>query len=481
MTSTPLSRYRPLAVYPVLAIVVYAMSEVSYRGVPLWAGFRPLLIAIPIMIALQLVLGRLVGWQRGSFVAAMLGMFLAGAFVAGFALLAIAVVRTAMKLRWPQAVPSWTSVTRGLNVVGAAILAMTLFMAWNTETFVPAAPDSPRGAATPGAPNMYVFVLDAYPRTDTLADWGYDNEPFIAQLEDMGFAVSRESHSNYMKSWLSLATMADLRHVDSSETEGELPSDSVQHRRLSRLFNDGQGWDVLRQHGYEIVATEPAFPDLELYEADRTVGRWPINAFEAGLLRESPVSRIEGVSDWVSDAFRDRFAGQIEATSGISSAAPMFVWTHVLSPHAPAIFDREGSAVEHPCYPVGCTFFQQTAADMGLSASSLEQRLVGQVQYVNRLVADTVRQITTADPAAVVVVLADHGARHEEPNDEYFHTFFAARTPGHPHLFPPDVGMVTTLAVLLNAYLDAGVPVPSGEEQFMSGETLLELEAWPEP
>ncbi len=462
-----------------IAIVAHVLSQLSNYGVPFFAAFRPLLIAVPAMLLLQIVLSRLLGRQRGSFVAAIVGTFLGGAIFSCLALLVVAALRTALKLRWPKSVPDWAAMTRGLNVVGAALLVVTLFMSWSTETFVLADPELQHGTAVPDDPNIYMLMLDAYPRADTLAEWGYDNEPFLAELEDLGFDISRESHSNYTKTWLSLASMADMRVVTADEFGEPLPPDSVQHRRFSRLFNEGRAWSMLRQRGYELIATDSAFVDLALYTADRTIGRWGVNAFEADLLRVSPLSRIGLVSDAIMEANRTRVTGQLDATPQVAGTQPTFTWSHILSPHAPAIFGSDGEALDHPCYPASCFFYQPDAFGMGMQPEELEQLLIGQVRYLNGLVEQTVGEIVAHDPDAVIVILSDHGARHDVPNDEYFHTFFAARTPGHSKLFPPDVAMVTTLAVLLNAYFDAGVPVPDGEAQFLSSGTLLDLQAWP--
>ena len=473
-----LRAWGPIAFYPVVAIVAHVLSQLSNYGVPYWAGFRPLLIAVPTMLLLQIVLSILLGRQRGSFVAAIVGTFLAGAIFSTLALLSIAALRTVLKMRRPKAVPDWAAMTRGLNVVGAALLAVTLVMAWSTETFIVADPDLQSGTPVPGDPNIYMLMLDAYPRSDTLADWGYDNEPFIAELEELGFDVSRQSHSNYTKTWLSLASMADFRIITADEFGQPLPPDSVQHRRFSRLFNEGRAWSLLRQRGYELVAPESAFVDLALYTADQTIGRWGVNAFEADLLRVSPLSRIGLVSDGVMEANRVRVTGQLDATANVTGGGPTFTWSHIVNPHAPAVFGPDGEPLHHPCYPVNCFFYQPDAAGMGLQPDELEQMLIGQVQYLNGLIGQTVSEIVSRDPDAVIVILSDHGARHDDPNDEYFHTFFAARTPEQPGLFPSDVAMVTTLAVLLNAYFDADIPVPNGEAQFMTTGTLLDLQAW---
>ena len=166
-----------------------------------------------------------------------------------------------------------------------------------------------------------------------------------------------------------------------------------------------------------------------MYTADRLVGGSSLNAFESDLFRLSPISRLGIVSDWIIDSFRHRVIDELHAVAGVVSDRPVFVWAHVLNPHAPAIFDRNGGALKHPCYPLRCPFFEPNAEAMGLTNDALEERLVGQVDYLNGLVEQAVSSIAARDPSAVIVILSDHGARDADPGDEYFHNFLAARTP----------------------------------------------------
>ena len=63
--------------------------------------------------------------------------------------------------------------------------------------------DPSRGGG--GPPDIYVILLDGYPRADTLARlFDFDNGPFLAALEAKGFDVSAGSSSNYMYTELTL-------------------------------------------------------------------------------------------------------------------------------------------------------------------------------------------------------------------------------------------------------------------------------------
>ena len=59
--------------------------------------------------------------------------------------------------------------------------------------------DEPSNAADPATPDIYILMLDGYPRADSVTRlFGDDNRPFLDALEDRGFEVAENSQSNYM-------------------------------------------------------------------------------------------------------------------------------------------------------------------------------------------------------------------------------------------------------------------------------------------
>jgi hypothetical protein len=87
--------------------------------------------------------------------------------------------------------------------------------------------------------------------------------------------------------------------------------------------------------------------------------------------------------------------------------------------------------------------------------------VVGQVTYLNVLVSETIEQmIEAATRPAAIIVFSDHGYRADlNDRDEMLRNLLLARTPGRSRVFPEDASPVNIVPRLLNAYVDAGLPL----------------------
>lgn len=64
-------------------------------------------------------------------------------------------------------------------------------------------------------PDIYYIILDAYGRSDVLKDfYKYDNEPFLEWLSQKGFYVVGKSRTNYVHTYLSLASSLNYCYLD---------------------------------------------------------------------------------------------------------------------------------------------------------------------------------------------------------------------------------------------------------------------------
>ena len=111
---------------------------------------------------------------------------------------------------------------------------------------------------------------------------------------------------------------------------------------------------------------------------------------------------------------------------------PTFTFAHVMAPHAPQVFNADGSAAKAPpCYPERCAIFDGEQEDLGWTDDEYAARFTAQVAHLNDLVLDSIDDLVARDPDAVVVILSDHGI---EGDTERFHhlNLVVAKTPGIP-------------------------------------------------
>jgi hypothetical protein len=383
------------------------------------------------------------------------------AAVAGLVVLVVQVVRR----KWTWAALRAAPVDRLSRVVsvfasGYLVVAFGLFLPQAVSSI--ASVDGRGGvlagdAAGADSPNVYLLLLDGYPRSDTLAAvFDHDNRPFERELQQRGFRVAAESRSNYAHSWVSLATLLQGDHIEDIpglDPPPTAPND--QFRALMVAINEGRMLQVFRDHGYSIAAIPPPHQSLGLSTADDYRNSEHLTDFEYSLLIHSQIGRA--VMPIVRDFIADQVRGRFQATmSGIESQArehadrPTLLLAHVHSPpHAPLVFGADGEPLPlDNCVPVSCRLWEYPeSAWSGLS---------DQITYLNGRVLGTIDEIVHADPGGVIILMADHGARYSSDDvPEYFRIFFAARTPG-TNPFPPDVHSVNVLRHLADAYLDTG-------------------------
>ncbi|HEX6610609.1 MAG TPA: hypothetical protein VF051_07510, partial [Hyphomicrobiaceae bacterium] len=342
-----------------------------------------------------------------------------------------------------------------IGVFGALFVAVSAIFA------VPAASasvglglDRPPGTVVPGDPDIIVLLLDGYPRSDVLSDaFGYDNSAFEGDLATLGFSVSESSRSNYTATWATLASLFHGEYLDAIPELTPFPADATQqYTVLMRAIADGEQLAALRQRGYEIVTIPPPFGAAALLSADRTIDGGQMTSFELSLLQHSPLlSWVHAFDpDFVLDQQRDRISSDLRSLTKVAAEArdrPVFLWAHLLNPHAPILYNADGSAAALPaCFPDDCSlwaFARETEWD----------RLPGQVESINRLVLDALEDVVQADPDAIVVVMSDHGHRApDRPEADLLANFLAVRMPATG--LPADVTPVDLLAAISSAAFD---------------------------
>lgn len=406
-----------VAAYPVVFLFASnAAEQVSLS--PLWG---PLWMAVGGAITLLAVLAALTrSWHRAAVLTTVL---VAGFFGYGHAWNAAAPF---LASQWPL-IAAWVvivgaglvlgwrfgrsrNVTRAINLVAGIAL---LFNVWGVAGSMVAlgSVDPPAGELTdleltPPAeaelPDVYYVILDRYAGSTALAEtYEFDNEPFLTALESRGFDVARHAHSNYIKTPFSLASSLNLEFVDAAALRAEASSGEDREPIHRVLGGHLVVPSALKELGYRYVHVSNWWtPTMTNVDADRTFHYEGQDEFstvlaQTTILRAFTEPDVAPADPWDWRVLREHTRYALDRLDEIpSTPGPTFVFAHLLVPHDPYVFDRDGSFMDRA----------------QVAAQGAHESYRRQLSYVNdRMLALVDRILAESGPDAIVMLQGDEG------------------------------------------------------------------------
>ena len=467
----------PTAAALALVLAYYSASIATIQALP-----RPLIVAVIVALVLQAISTVVLrDRDRGAFLATIvllvLGDLIPLAVLVAAIPAGVVLIRRVVGRRAPI---EWHRLTDLLNIVVVALVALNVFSGWQAGAYrLPAAPiRSVEAHAVASGPDVYLIMLDGYPRADTLAtEFAFDNSPFLDAMTDLGFDVANQSHSNYNVTDLTLASMFNAKHIrDFPELVNVPHGVQGQYRALAVAIDRSAALDQFRDRGYEIVTVPSPFTNVTLASADRVLDSGGVTEFEVSLATTLRTRHLlpDRQRRWFTDSLRSETLKAFDQTADLAverGGPPKLVFTHVMSPHPPITFAADGSPLDAwPCFPETCSIWIAGAR----YGSALPPLVAGQVNHLNRLVFETVAAIQNAsERPPVIVVFSDHGNRHDfADHDEMLRSLLLTSTPGHEGLFPDDASPINVIPRIANAYHDARMPLLSEESYFVDMGTV---------
>lgn len=472
--------------HPAAFAAGYVLLSFANLPTPAMGLWRPLAIAIGGALILSIGLGLLV---RNRPLGAMLATAVILAVSAWWLLLAVVVIaltwiglvsilrrrRKAASLAWP----GWESANRAVGVFGTMFAVVTVISAAPAilESLQLRIPERSGTVEHADGPNIYLIMLDGYPRSDVLNEYlGFDNTEFEDELTRLGFAIPTENSSNYSATWATLASMFHGEYLDEIDALTPFAADQTEQlRSLMRALNQGTILGDLRERGYRLITVPSPMELATLTTADEIASGGHMTAFELSLLQHSqllgPIMAL--APDYLWDQQRERIEHALRKTVEVAqrqTTSPTFMFTHLMSPHAPIVFGPSGgNADAPPCFPADCTPWEMQHA-------SQWDALPGQVEHLNELVKETATRITEADPTGVIVIFSDHGLGLPGATEPIkLSNFIAIRSPEHPGLMDDAAHPVDLLPSILNAYLGTDLPLHEYRGWLSAGEHPLQL------
>ena len=441
-----------------LAFAGYVLGRFANSAFPTFYLFRPLLLVIPLAILIGLVAAWLARSHAPLAVGVAVGVisfwatFTRHWWEAGLLGLGwLALVLVVRRLGRPMPL-----VPRAASTA-ATVFIVVFFVAGVVRAFNSAegsvAPVEVTGTAT--GPNIYIVLLDGYPRRDTLMnDMGIDNGPFEEALTQRGFDVYDDAHTDRRYTDLTLMTL--LTGSTNGVPNDTAPASEVQwmiRRALSAaaLPREAQAagyeWDVIDSPAGHVT-----------FSAGHHIHHGGVNTFEDNMLAESIFGPIVKATlpYLLTDSLRAHFEGSVDSlVSLVDPEAHRLVLAHLFQPHLPFLWDADGRPTKVPFFWPGVNIFAAQIETMGMTLEDYSAAMKGDLATLNPKLLAMIDAIMAKDPGAVVVLFSDHGSRYSLAlkQTEWYHSFLAARTPGYPDLFASDPKPTSILRMLLPIYV----------------------------
>lgn len=303
-------------------------------------------------------------------------------------------------------------------------ILLLILIAWETiAMLIPKKPQQPLSEAalppcdTCHKPDIYLIVLDEYVGNTSLKDlFSFDNTAFETQLKQRDFHVVNNSRSNYNYTPFSIASMLNMSYLQLHNTARMKPDVTY----ALRLINNNQVQQMLENYGYEFFN----YTGFDMAGQPTLIEETFMPAKTRLITSQTFLSRIERdlgyhfirFSSATRRAYRELHNNTklYELTMKLSSnqhhQQPRFVYTHLMMPHYPYYFDRNGQPMDP----------NRVLPEIN---NRNRKDYVEYLQYTNKKVlqlADHILSHSRKPP--VILIMSDHGFRHfsEPVRDEYY-------------------------------------------------------------
>jgi hypothetical protein len=293
----------------------------------------------------------------------------------------------------------WEFVHLVINLIGGKANENILFEKTQQESLSPA-------SVTSNRPNIYFIVFDGFTSSRCLQEeFGYNNAELDSFLYKKGFYVVTNSKSNYpitpysLASTLNFSYLADSIHNQVMTAKGLLQGiASVSQNRLVPYL-EAKGYTIINHSVFNII-NHPALSKVYFHDLPGNVfvqqtlpGR-----FSKDILWNFTYSEKDHSikTNFLQAYVYDKLNGLRSAVAE-KSTAPKFVYCHLMLPHEPYLFNKDGTLkLDSPMY----------------RPLTHKKDYVDQLIYTRQVVKDVIKTILEKDTLnKIVIVEGDHGFR----------------------------------------------------------------------
>ncbi len=253
--------------------------------------------------------------------------------------------------------------------------------------------------------DIYFILVDAYTNSTSLKKyWNYDNTPFLDSMKKQGFFHSKNAKSNYNKTGQTLSSMLNMKKL-SKELETKAQNrkeetklfESINHNEVTKLLI-ARGYELLNLSFFRVANQKPIFDYHQrfLYTSLSNF-LFSKSLFYKMLLHITKLWNLNIIDSSYLFKPTDIFKNYVAKLHN----KPQFIYSHLLCPHPPYVFDSTGY--------------------IGKKSEKVAEKTayLNQIQFINKHLIDIVKHIRTkGNPNAIVLISGDHGFRKLEKEPE---------------------------------------------------------------
>ncbi|MDC0358736.1 sulfatase-like hydrolase/transferase [Oligoflexia bacterium] len=428
-----------VAVYPILFLYSYNITLFPGHVI-----IRPICLMLSLVVLFLVLLGRILGnWRKaGVLISFVLVVFFSFGHVLGgfgdefqtvelagisfqrllvmtwliiFAVGSFVIIRCRCNL---SAVTQFLNVTAGLLVAyNVAIITVQAISRTGLELASPAAKHQVAAVDvdTQLAPHIFYIILDGFARQDVLDRiYQYDNSAWLQSLEESGFYIASESQANYLHTAESIASSLNFDYLD--KILPGIDKDSDDQALLYPAIKNSKASKILKDIGYTQVGFSTGFAGTEIVDSDVYLEHaFGADEFEREIINQTWLPYLmrvfsKGGHYRAFHFHRQRIHFIFRKLEELAaSAKPMFVFAHILSPHPPFIFGRNGEEVAVSPFLAWWDGAHLLHGDREL-AEQYRHYYKEQLIYISKLLKSTVEELVNQKERPIVIVVqADHG------------------------------------------------------------------------
>lgn len=316
-------------------------------------------------------------------------------------------------------------------------------------------------------PTIYYLVMDAYTSNDVLKEYfDFDNSEFTDYLKEKGFYVADKAISNYGQTVLSIPSALNMQYLDS--IIGVLGEKHVSRWPMAKVLNNNKVLKTLKQHGYNSISFDASMFEVVYLKSTDVFHQTPgtkFSLYQNELVNMSVIRAFNRRKRIVTASPEDFHRRKINEAFRVMETIPRktepyYVHGHVLAPHQPFLFDKDGNPADAGYDYTIWRPFKKTSDN-----SSYKKGYIGQLQYVNKRLKSLIDKILSQSKVPpVIIIQGDHGScselrNHEgfEDNDfkERFSIMNAYYFPDHDYSMLYDsISPINSFKVVMNKYFD---------------------------